>query len=147
MAETAVRVWSTRWFTSLARLVAVGVGTGAAAGAAVVLLAFGVGGGSLLDAGDLLPLGALVGGASGLPVALLSAATGLVAAARAPQRRALAVGLVLVWPLALSGLVMGWAADLSSAEPWPALAACAVLFALVVGTVLKTFDWVSAPLR
>lgn len=139
-------VWSTAFYRSVVRLTAVGVTTGAVTGALLGLLLAAPG---AWAPGDLLGpvlLGLLFGAAASLPVVLLCAATGLVVAARAPQHRAAALGLLLVWPISLATLVLGLFAAGNDHSALRTVLEWASLVAVVVVAVLSTSRWVTSPL-
>ncbi|MBF5083622.1 hypothetical protein [Quadrisphaera sp. INWT6] len=144
-------VWSTAFFTAVVRYVAVGVGTGALVGVALVVLstllptASGAGGDGFQDLGVVLLFGALVGAALSLPAAAVGAATGLVLAVRRPRSRWLVLVGLLWCPVALVGW-LAWLWMSLSLHGWAQqLTALLVVEAVVVAAVAVAQRWVTAP--
>lgn len=140
------RVWSTAFFTAVARFVVVGVGTGALVGVVLGVLPTVLGAGSVEWLGVLVGCAAAVGAALGLPTAVVGAGTGLVVAARRPGARGLALVGLLWCPLALVGWsAWTWLSLGPSGWPWRLVGLLAAE-AVVVVCVVMTRRWVTAPL-
>ena len=151
ITAAAPGVWSTAFFTAVVRYVAVGVGTGALVGVALVVLssllptASGAGGGSFQSLGVVLLFSALVGAALSLPAAAVGAATGLVLALRRPRSRWLVLVGLLWCPVALAGW-LAWLWMSLDAHGWPQqVTALLVVQAVVVAAVAVAQRWVTAP--
>lgn len=139
-------MWSSAWFSAAARLLAVGVVTGALAAVVLVLGVTALEGGTLLDVGELFFFAAAVGAACAVPTAAACAATGLVVAARWPRRRRLALGLLMTWPVVATALAVQWVVSSTDQAPAPAALLGGALLGLVAACVAVTRRWVTAPL-